>query len=143
MRCLTGRLSESKVNDPSITADGSGGKPGLRILSRSKPAMPSCVNRSCQRHTHGFDTPARRMISAVPHPSTVARMICARHTCFCRLLRSATTAAKRSRSLALTSMLIPWRIAHHRTDPAERESYDCVRPLASIEQTVHSRAALQ
>jgi hypothetical protein len=75
------------------------------------------MNRSCQRYTQGFETPARRMISAVPQPSTVAR-ICARQTCYCALLRSATTVANRSRSLALTSMLIPSRIEHHRTDPS-------------------------
>jgi hypothetical protein len=74
------------------------------------------------------ETPARRMISAVPQPSAVARMIRARHTCFCRLLRSATTAANRSRSAALTSILIPSRIAHYRTHHTNMESYDCVVP---------------
>jgi hypothetical protein len=43
------------------------------------------MNRSYQRHTHGFDTPARRMTSAVPQPSAVAKMIRARQTCFCGL----------------------------------------------------------
>ena len=74
-------------------------------------------------------TPARRMISAVPQPSAVARMIRARHTCFCRLLRSATTAVSRSSSAALTSMLIPSRIEHYCTRPANMESCDCVVPL--------------
>ena len=32
------------------------------------------MNRSCQRQTLGFDLPLRRMISAVPKPSAVARM---------------------------------------------------------------------
>ena len=64
-------------------------------------------------------------------PSPVARMIRARHTCFCRLLRSATTAASRSRSAALTSIAIPSRIAHDRTDPVLMESYDCVVPRAT------------
>jgi hypothetical protein len=36
------------------------------------------MNRSRQRHTHGFETPARRIISAVPRPCAVARMTCAR-----------------------------------------------------------------
>jgi hypothetical protein len=40
--------------------------------------------------TPGFETPARRIISAVPQPSAVARMIRARQTCFCGLFRSAT-----------------------------------------------------
>ena len=62
----------------------------------------------------GFETPARRIISAMLQPSAVARMIRARQTCFCGLFRSATTAANRSRSVALTSMLIPSRMLHHR-----------------------------
>src|SRR5258706_9951678 len=39
--------------------------------------------RACHLHTTGFDLPERRMISAVPQPSAVARMMLARHTCFC------------------------------------------------------------
>ena len=113
----------------SITAEGNGGRPGLCVLSRNRPATPSRMNRSCQRHTQGFETPARRIISAVPQPSAVARMMCARQTCFCGLLRSATTIASRSRSPALTSMLIPSRIAHYRTPRPNMESYDCVVPL--------------
>jgi hypothetical protein len=38
------------------------------------------MNRSCQRHTQGFETEARRMISAVPQPPAVARMVRARQT---------------------------------------------------------------
>jgi hypothetical protein len=75
------------------------------------------MKRSCQRHTQGSETPARRMISAAPQPSAVARMIRARQTCFYGLLRSAATAARRSQAAALTSMLIPSRIKHHRIDP--------------------------
>src|SRR5262249_16899400 len=86
-------------------------------------------NGSCKRHTRGLEPPAGRMIPAVPHPPAVARMIRARQTCFCGLLRSATTAANRSRSAALTSMLIPSRIRHHSTGSATLESYVCVRPL--------------
>ena len=125
----------------STAAAGNGGSPGLRVLSRSSPATPSRINRSCQRHTHGFETPARRMISAVPQPSAVARMIRARHTCFCRLLRSATTAANRSRSAALTSMLIPSRIQHHCTGRPNMESYDCVLPLGKVIH-IHQASAL-
>jgi hypothetical protein len=36
-------------------------------------------------------------------------------TCFCGVFRSATTAANRSRSAVLTSMLIPSRMTHHNT----------------------------
>jgi hypothetical protein len=87
-----------------------GGMRDGRVLSRKSPGTPSRMNRSCQRQTHGFDLPVRRMILAVPHPPAVARMILARQTCFCRLFRSATTASKRARSVALTSTLIPSRI---------------------------------
>ena len=68
------------------------------------------MNRSCQRHTHGFDTPARRITSAVPQPSAVANIIRTRQTCFCGLLRSATIAASRARSAAVTSISIPLRM---------------------------------
>ena len=30
---------------------GSGGLPGLRVLSRSSPSTSSAINRACQRHT--------------------------------------------------------------------------------------------
>jgi hypothetical protein len=54
---------------------GSGGLPGLRVLSRSNPSTPSAMNLACHVHTTGFALPDRRMISAVPQPSAVARMI--------------------------------------------------------------------
>jgi hypothetical protein len=44
------------------------------------------MNRACHRHTTGLALPDRRMISAVPQPSAVARMILARQTCFCGAL---------------------------------------------------------
>ena len=68
------------------------------------------MNRSCQCQTAVFATPAARMISAVPWPSSVMSTICARQTCFCGLLRSDTTASKRSRSAGVTSTVIPVRI---------------------------------
>jgi hypothetical protein len=46
------------------------------------------MKRACHRHTTGFDLPDRRMISAVPQPSAVARMLAARHTFFCGALGS-------------------------------------------------------
>jgi hypothetical protein len=45
------------------------------------------MNRACRRHTTGLALPDRRMISAVPQPSALARMILARQTCFCGALR--------------------------------------------------------
>src|ERR1700716_592549 len=76
----------------------SGALPGLRVFSRNSPSTPSAMNRACQVHTTGLALPERRMISAVPQPSAVARIILARHTCFCGALRSATIASSRRRS---------------------------------------------
>src|SRR6266536_2302136 len=86
---------------------GSGGLPGLRVLSRSNPSTPSAMNRACQVHTTGFALADRRMISAVPQPSAVARMIWARHTCFCGAQRSETIASSRRRSARVTLTTIP------------------------------------
>ena len=94
----------------SIVSCARRGRRGGRVLSRSSPATPSRMKRSCQRRTHGFDLPVRRTISPVPSPSAVARMIPARQTCFCGLFRSATTASRRARSAVLISTLIPSRI---------------------------------
>jgi hypothetical protein len=58
-------------------------------------------------HTTGFDLPDRRMISAVPQPSAVARITLARHTCFRGALRSATIASSRRRSARVTLTAIP------------------------------------
>src|SRR6266705_5397099 len=58
-----------------------------------------CTDRACQVHTTGFALPDRRMISAVPQPSAVARMIWARHTCFCRLSANIGTVLQQYRSL--------------------------------------------
>ena len=75
-------------------AAGSRSLPSLRVLSRVSPSTPSAMNRACHRHTTGFDLPDRRMISAVPQPSAVARMMAARHTCFCGALRSEMIASR-------------------------------------------------
>jgi hypothetical protein len=40
---------------------------------QNRPATPSAMKRACHAHTTGFDLPDRRMISAVPQPSAVAR----------------------------------------------------------------------
>ena len=108
--------SSVRVTTPSTTALGNGGMRAGRVWSCTRPSTPSVMNRSCQRQTLGFDTPARRMIAAVPQPSAVARMICTRQTCFCGLFRSATIASSRARSAALTSISIPLRMAtaYHR-----------------------------
>ena len=112
---LAGGSPSVSATTRSTATGGKGGRPGLRVLSRTSPATPSRMNRSCQRQTQGLDTLARRMISAVPQPAAVARMIRARQTCFCGLFRSATIRSSRSRSAALASMLIPARMPQHAT----------------------------
>ena len=64
-------------------------------------------SRACQRHTTGLALPDWRMISAVPQPSAVARMIWAHHTCFCGAQRSTTIASSRWRSTGVTLTTIP------------------------------------
>src|SRR5665647_3506544 len=58
----------------------SGGLPGLRVLSRNSPSTPSAMNRACQVQTTDLALPERRMTSAVPQPSAVARMISVSYT---------------------------------------------------------------
>ena len=62
------------------------------------------------------------MISVVPQPWAVNSTICARQTCFCGLFRSAAIAASRRRSAALTSTMIPVRMAQTRIHTPNRES---------------------
>src|SRR5271163_4959709 len=83
--------------------------PGVREAGNPRPKAsqnlpddmgaipPSPINCACQVHTTGFDLPERRMISPVPKPSAVARMMWARHTCFCGALRSDIIALSVSR----------------------------------------------
>lgn len=70
-----------------------------RVLSRNSPSKPSVAKRSCQRHTQVFDLPVCRTISTVPVPLTLSRMISARQTCFCGVLRSRMSAVSRWRSV--------------------------------------------
>ena len=97
-RYFWGELLRHQQTDsvPSYTGTehlgGSGGLPGLRVLSCRSPSTPSCLKRSCQRQTTGFDFPDRRITSKVPQLSAVARMMLARQTCFCGALRCATIA---------------------------------------------------
>jgi hypothetical protein len=100
VQCVVSPGGAPSVRSTSCATLGSatGALPGLRVLSCNSASTPASIKRRCQRRTQGFETPARRMISAVPQPAAVARTICARHTCFCARLRSATTASSRSRS---------------------------------------------
>jgi hypothetical protein len=86
---------------------GNGSLPGMRVLSRVSPATPSGIKRACHVHTTGFDLSERRMISAVPQPAAVARIILARHTCVCCALRSETIASSRRPSSRAAFTTIP------------------------------------
>jgi hypothetical protein len=89
------------------------------VFSRSRPLR---MNRSCQRHTQDFRDPG------APRDLRRAAALRCRQS-FCGLLRSATTTTNCSRSVALSSMLIPSRVAHDRKRSANMEPFDCVRPL--------------
>ena len=54
------------VDHAGRTSAPSGGMRDGRVLSRSSPATPAVMNRSCQRQTATLLVPARRMISTVP-----------------------------------------------------------------------------
>src|SRR5258708_1465238 len=71
----------------------SGGVRDRRVLSRQRPAAPSSRKRCCQRQITVLALPVACMISAVPRPLAVRSTIFARQTCFCGLLRLATTAS--------------------------------------------------
>ena len=72
--------------------------------------MPSFMNRSCQRQTQVFDLPVRRMISLLPTPSALERMIAARQACFCEALRSLVIASSWPRTDRVIVMEIPVRM---------------------------------
>jgi hypothetical protein len=102
--CFSRRRSERQVD---YYLHGAGRQRWFAGLARLTAPQPSAMNRACHLHTTGLDLPERRMISAVPQPSAVARMILARHTCFCGALRSATIASSRRRSARVTLTTIP------------------------------------
>ena len=60
-----GSESVSCTTHPMIAVPSGGMRDG-RVLSRSRPSTPACMNRSCQRQTAVLATPAWRMISVVP-----------------------------------------------------------------------------
>ena len=78
--------------------------------------------RSCQRQTQVFDLPVRRMISLVPTPSALERMIAARQACFCEALRSLVIASSRPRTDRVIVMEIPVRMRQTRTATETEES---------------------
>ena len=83
-------------------------------------------NAWCPRLTAGqtqvFDLPVRRMISLVPTPSALERMIAARQACFCEALRSLVIASSRPRTDRVIVMEIPVRMRQTRTATETEES---------------------
>ena len=116
-----------------------------RVLSRSSPSTPSSAKRSCQRQTQVLDLPVRRMISTVPTPSALSRMISARQTCFCGALRSLTSAPSRPRSVGETVKDIPVRMRQTRTATEKRnpnpDSYVRQGPLGQRRVALRAQLA--
>ena len=148
VQCVTspGGSINVRATTRSATSDAKAGTRDGRVLSRRRPSTPACMNRSCQRHTAVLALPVRRMISVVPQPSAVSRTICARHTCFCGLFRSDTTASRRARSAALTSTTTPVRIPQiARPQPAGNPLSDSsvrLNPLRADLMPAETRALL-
>ena len=68
VQCVTspgGGVSVSATTRLATSNPSAGTRDG-RVLSRRSPSTPSCMKRSCQRHTAVLALPVRRMISAVP-----------------------------------------------------------------------------
>src|SRR5207342_1721661 len=118
----TGGSASVSVTTRAATSGPSGGMREGRVLSCRRPAMPSFMNRSCQRQTQVFDLPVRRMISLVPTPSALERMIAARQACFCEALRSLVIASSRPRTDRVIVMEIPVRMHQTRTATETGES---------------------
>src|SRR3954463_3198069 len=135
----------SRVNSTtrSTVASDRRGVPGGRVLSRSRPATPSAMNRSCQRQTHGLDLPVRCRIVLVPRSSAVARMISARPTCF---LRAAAIGHHRLQAGTLGGRNLDGDPVAHPTDlaPSRRMGTVCLgqSTLMSLFQGVrHERSS--
>src|SRR5215472_5576148 len=145
VQCVVSPGGAPRVNATvrSHTLADNGGMREGRVLSRTRPATPARMNRSCQRHTVTLLVPVRRMISLVPTPSPVSTTICARQTCFCGLFRSTTIASRRALSAALISRVTPLRTLAP-LPPSEhtytyRDSF--VRPYPLVYTTGGIRAA--
>src|SRR6266404_8469949 len=93
--------------------------PGL-VPPKAGGSLPR--KRSCQRQITVLALPVACMISAVPRPSAVRRTIFARQTCFCGLLRLATTASSLLRSARLNWMFVRSCIPQTRTRQSFKES---------------------
>jgi hypothetical protein len=84
-----GGPSARSITRCTVTAGNGGclvaGQAGNAFRHEPRPASATPIT--------GLALPDRRVISVVPQPSAVARMILARQTCFCGALRSPTIAS--------------------------------------------------
>ena len=80
VQCVAWWSGSSSVSATTVSLSdvANGAIPSGRVLSRSTPATPSAVNRSCQRHTQVFDLPIAVMIATLTILSSVSRTIRAR-----------------------------------------------------------------
>src|SRR3954468_21072357 len=118
----TGGSASVSATTRAATSGPSGGMREGRVLSCRRPSMPSFMNRSCQRQMQVFDLPVRRMISLVPTPSALERIIAARQACFCEALRSLVIASSPPRTDRVSVMEIPVRMRQTRTATETEES---------------------
>ena len=58
-----------------VFSSATGGFPGGRVLSRSRPCTPSSMKRACQRQTVVFEVRVSAMMADVPTPSALIRTI--------------------------------------------------------------------
>ena len=89
--CIARWRAEREIDDPLHDGGGKRLLPGCACLFVGEPVDTSAMNRACHRQNHGLRFAEHD--TAVPQPSAVARMMWARHTCFCGALRSATIAS--------------------------------------------------
>src|SRR6516164_2162068 len=97
-----GGPAKVKLTTRSTISGAKGGMRDGRVLSCHRPATPLSPNRSCHRQMTVLAFPVRRMISVVPWPSAVSKMILALQTCFCGLFRLVTTASNTERLAAFS-----------------------------------------
>jgi len=87
----------------ALVSSAIGALPGLRVLSRSRPATPLSAKRCCHRHTVGRLTPMLCATCCTEWRSAEASTMRARSTCLRGRLRSAAIAANCSRSAAFNT----------------------------------------
>ena len=126
---LPAAVGTGQGDDPFGDLWVSGGMRDGRVLSRQPRRRRPRMKRSCQRQITVLLLPVRCMIAAVPRPSPVSSTIFGRQTCFCGLLRLATTASRRVRSAALNRIFVRSCILQTRT----RKSAGEPQPIAKCQ----------